>query len=101
MKELEMRGKEERSYAFSEDFKVNQFEDNDLILRRHSHIERGWFQICTNWRIGTSQESYESCTISEVTLQDMRCEGLKIKIRVKEQLLKILKFLSIQTNGKK
>jgi hypothetical protein len=52
--------------------KINQFEDNDLIVRRHSLIEC-WFQICTNPQIGTSEESYESCSISEVTLQGMRC----------------------------
>jgi hypothetical protein len=74
VKELEMRGKEERSYGFSENFEVNQFEDNDPILRRHSLIVRGWFQICKNSRIGTSEESYKSCNISEITVQDVRCE---------------------------
>ena len=35
---LEMRGKGKRSYAFSEDLKINQFEDIDLMMRRHSLI---------------------------------------------------------------
>ena len=46
--------------------KINQFEDNDLIVRRHSLTEC-WFQICTNSKIGTSEESYKSCSISEIT----------------------------------
>jgi hypothetical protein len=60
--------------------KINQFEDNDLIVRRHSLIERCWFQICTNPGMGTSEESRESCSISEITWQDMRCMCVKMKI---------------------
>ena len=35
---LKVRGKGKRSYAFSEDLKINQFEDIDLMMRRHSLI---------------------------------------------------------------
>jgi hypothetical protein len=70
--------------------KINQFEDIDLIVRRHLLMDRCWFQICTNPKMGTSEESHESCSISEIILAryEMRvCEDEDLE--VKEQLLKI------------
>ena len=57
MTALEMRGKGRGHMHSQKILKVNQFEDIDLIVRRHSLMCLGLVPDCTNPGIGTSEES--------------------------------------------
>ena len=55
---IKVRGKGKRSYAFSEDFEDKSVLKTLTSWREDIHLYvESWFQICTNPRIGTSEES--------------------------------------------